>query len=58
MAEFEYFFFNREGRILMDGHLTDKILLEQGITQGDIISPHIFIIAVEILLIKTHSQKK
>ena len=29
-----------------------KILLEQGVPQGDIISPFIFIIAVEILLIK------
>ena len=48
----QLFFFNREGRILMDGHLTDKILLEQGVPQGDIISPYIFIIAVEILLIK------
>ena len=48
----QLFFCNREGRILMDGHLTDKILLEQGVPQGDIISPYIFIIAVEILLIK------
>ena len=44
------FFSNREGRILMDGHLTEKILLEQGVPQGDIISPYIFIISVEILL--------
>ena len=36
----------------MGGHLTDRILLEQGVPQGDIISPFIFIIAVEILLIK------
>ena len=34
-------FFN-EGRILMDGHLTDKITLEQGMPQGHIISPFIF----------------
>ena len=31
------FFNDREGRILMDGHLTDKITLEQGVPQGDII---------------------
>ena len=37
---------------LLGGHLTLKILLEQGVPQGDIISPFIFIIAVEILLIK------
>ena len=26
----------------MDGHLTEKILLEQGVPQGDIILPYIF----------------
>ena len=41
----------------MDGHLTEKILLEQGVPQGDIISPYIFIIAVEILLIKITQTK-
>ena len=46
----QLFFCNREGRILMNGHLTDKILLEQGVPQGDIISPYIFIIAVEYYL--------
>ena len=51
------FFCNREGRILMDGHLTEKIYLEQGVPQGDIISPYIFIIAVEILLIKITTSK-
>ena len=51
------FFSNREGRILMDGHLTEKILLEQGVPQGDIISPYIFIISVEILLIEITQSK-
>ena len=41
----------------MDGHLSDKIHLEQGVPQGDIISPYIFIIAVEILLIKITKSK-
>ena len=41
----------------MDGHLTEKIHLEQGVPQGDIISPYIFIIAVEILLIKITTSK-
>ena len=45
----QLFFNDREGRILMEGHLTDKISLEQGVPQGDIISPFIFIIAVELL---------
>ena len=41
----------------MDGHLTKNILLEQGFPQGDIILPYIFIIAVEILLIKITKTK-
>ena len=43
---------NRDAQILTGGHLTDKIILEQGVPQGDIISPYLFIIMVEILLIK------
>ena len=46
------FLTERIAHILLGGHLTLKILLEQGVPQGDIISPFIFIIAVEILLIK------
>ena len=41
----------------MGGHLTNTILLKQGVPQGDIISPFVFIIAVEILLIKVSSSK-
>ena len=50
-------FNNREGWILLNGRLTDKILLKQGVPQGDIISPFIFIIAVETLLIKITKSK-
>ena len=46
------FLTERVAHLLLGGHLTLKILLEQGVPQGDIISPFIFIIAVEILLIK------
>ena len=50
-------FNDREGRILLNGHLTDKIQLEQRVPQGDIISPFIFIIAVDILLLKITKSK-
>ena len=30
-----FFFKDREERILLGGHLTHKILLEQGVPQGD-----------------------
>ena len=49
------FFKERVAMILMGGTLTEQILLRQGVPQGDIISPFIFIIVVEILLSK--SQK-
>ena len=51
------FFKDREGTILLGGHLTDKIWLEQVVPQGDIISPSIFISAIEILLIKITKSK-
>ena len=46
------FFKGREAYILLGGFLTEKINLEQGVPQGDVISPYIFILVVEILLIK------
>ena len=45
-------FYSREAWILLGGRLSKKILLGQGVPQGDVISPYIFIVAVEILLIK------
>ena len=51
------FFNERVAHILMGGHLTMKILLEQGVPQGDIISPFMFIIVVEILLIKITTSR-
>ena len=43
---------------MMDGHLSEKISLEQGVPQGDVLSPYIFNIAVEFLLMKiTHTSK-
>ena len=42
----------RIAHILLGGHLTLKILLEQEVPQGDILSSFILIITVEIILIK------
>ena len=46
------FFKGREAYILLGGFLTEKIYLDQGVPQGDVLSPYIFILVVEILLIK------
>ena len=51
------FLTQRNAQILLGGHLTDSISLEQGVPQGDIISPYIFILMVEILLIKITRTK-
>ena len=48
----ELFFSKREAFILLGGHKTESILLQQGVPQGDVVSPYIFILMVEILLIK------
>ena len=34
------FFDKREALILLGGHLSKKIILEQGVPQGDVISPY------------------
>ena len=51
------FFCNREAYILLGGELSKSILLEQGVPQGDVVSPYIFILAVEPLLIKINNTK-
>ena len=52
LAGLTFFFWQREAQILLGGHITGKIYLRQGVPQGDIISPYIFILMVEILLLK------
>ena len=53
----QLFFQNRETYLLLDGHMGEKITLEQGVPQGDVLSPYIFNIAVEFLLLKiTHTN--
>ena len=51
------FFEDREATILLGGHMSEKIFLRQGVPQGDIISPYIFILMVEILLLKINYTK-
>ena len=43
-------FFNREAYIILGGELTKKILLEQGVPQGDVVSTYVFILTVGLLL--------
>ena len=52
------FFNNRETYLLMHGYMEEKITLEQGVPQGDILSPLIFNIVVEFLLLKIGYSKK
>ena len=44
-------------QILMSGHLTETIQLEQGVPQGDVISPYLNILMVEVLLIQIKHTK-
>ena len=46
------FFDKRTAFILSGGHQSKLITLHQGVPQGDILSPYIFLLAVEVLLIK------
>merc|ERR1712055_306706 len=46
------FFNKRSAFILSGGHQSKPITLHQGVPQGDILSPYIFLLAVEVLLIK------
>merc|ERR1712002_59874 len=51
------FFNKREAVILLGGHLSEKIFLRQGVPQGDVISPYIFLMVVEFLSIKINYTK-
>merc|ERR1712208_271018 len=58
MREWIKIFFNkREANVLINGHLSNTIKLEQGVPQGDVVSPYIFLLMVEILLIKISKTK-
>lgn len=51
------FFRDRWTYILLQGFLSDKIVLQQGVPQGDVLSPYIFNICVEVLLMKITKTK-
>ena len=44
-------FTHRYAQILMGGHMSEKISLHQGVPQGDVIAPYIFILMVVIIKI-------
>ena len=46
----------RQGRILMDLGVSDMFKVERGTLQGDKASPYIFILCIEILLIKLEME--
>ena len=47
---------NRQGRILMDHGVSDMFRVERGTPQGDKASPYLFILCIEILLIKLEME--
>merc|ERR1711947_58051 len=51
------FFDKREAVILLGCHLSEKFFLRQGVPQGDVISPYIFLLCVEILALKVNYTK-
>jgi hypothetical protein len=52
------FFQKRETYLLLQGHMEEKIHLEQGVPKGDILSPYFFNICIEILLLKITKTDK
>ena len=50
------FFNNREANVIINGHLSSAIKLQQGVPQGDIVSPYIFLLMVEIVTTQPNLQ--
>ena len=53
----KHFYDGRDACVMMRGNLTDRIFLKRGVPQGDILSPYVFILTIEILLIKINLTK-
>ena len=51
------FFSSREAYVMVNGHKSSTFQLQQGVPQGDVVSPYIFLLMVEILLIKITKTK-
>ena len=51
------FFSSREAHVMVNGHMSNTFRLQQGVPQGDVVSPYIFLLMVEILLIKITKTK-
>ena len=51
------FFSSREAYVMVNGHMSTTFRLQQGVPQGDVVSPYIFLLMVEILLIKITKTK-
>merc|ERR1712215_428800 len=51
------FFCSREAFVMVNGHQSTTFQLQQGVPQGDVVSPYIFLLMVEILLIKITKTK-
>ena len=52
MSRVKLFFNDRDTNLLINGSMKEKIELQQCVPQGDILSPLVFNIVVEILLLK------
>ena len=51
------FFSSREAYLMVNGYMSSTFKLQQGFPQGDVVSPYIFLLMVEILLIKITKTK-
>ena len=51
------FFSSREANVVVNGHMSSTFRLQQGVPHGNVVSPYIFLLMVEILQIKITKTK-